>query len=300
MEKQNVRMLTETVIDFISNLEKDFGVSVSRKGKMIIINNIKGGVGKSAIAKTLARFLELCNFRVLLIDADSSGNSSSLFVPEENQDESNKFSNIYEGKTVRPYSVSENLDVLVGSNELWNVETLLSIKSANVKLFRSWIFKNNIRDFYDFIIVDTHNGKGQLNKSIYYATNDDLVLGVSEPSIDSYGGLIKLQDYLEEIKNEYTDEETGYCPLKYNFGFIANKVPNVGKTSKEFMSVATNDNGYIGAIQDRNIFDDAAALRKTIFDLTEESYYNRLDMNFKPFFLHTLEVLKSIVDQAVV
>lgn len=50
--------------------------------KVISISNIKGGVGKSSTAATLAAMLAKKGHRVLVIDSDPQTNLTMCFLPE--------------------------------------------------------------------------------------------------------------------------------------------------------------------------------------------------------------------------
>ena len=97
--------------------------------KVVTITSLKGGVGKSAIATLLADYLAYYG-RVLLIDANRQGDTTKRFVYQENEkgevvnisSEENLFENIFRKKPVVPLTVKENLDLLVATKSLKEVE----------------------------------------------------------------------------------------------------------------------------------------------------------------------------------
>lgn len=289
---EDVKLITRTVLDFI----KTFNVELVEveSGKVLVVNNLKGGVGKTMVSTLLAHFLSMCGFRVLLVDSDSLGSASKRFVPMDEIEEANKTSNIFRGKPVQPYAVSDTLDVLVGTNDLEEVETEISLQQKKMKLFRSWKFKNKLSELYDFIIVDTHNNKGWINQAMYYSA--DYVLGVTEPSVDSFTGILDLEDFLVDFEEDNIDEETGVKKVDFTYKFVFNKVPqNKNITTKTaFVRENEADERYLGSFQDRNIFDEAPLFGSSIFDLTEEKKYNRTDTSYREFFIETMELLKVI------
>ena len=97
--------------------------------KIVTITSLKGGVGKSAIATLLADYLAY-HGRVLLIDANRQGDTTKRFVYQENEEgeivnissEENLFENIFRKKPVVPLTVKDNLDLLVATKSLKEVE----------------------------------------------------------------------------------------------------------------------------------------------------------------------------------
>lgn len=126
--------------------------------------NLKGGVGKTTLSVQFARFLALHKKKVLLVDADSQGNASSLLIPESTGEEDKSFATLgikcttaYElfseecGEIV-PFKTASDVDIIPSEVADANL-VRCSFKSMEASLH---VAKNirKIEDEYDFIIFD--------------------------------------------------------------------------------------------------------------------------------------------------
>lgn len=113
--------------------------------------NYKGGVGKSTIIDMLAKYLNKLKLRVLLIDSDGQNSTTFHFVQDEEQLEGKSLHKVFANNDIRGNIVktSEGID-LIPSSFLLNDFRYLP-KNRLSQLFQ----KSNIRDDYDFILIDT-------------------------------------------------------------------------------------------------------------------------------------------------
>jgi len=264
--------------------------------KTITVGIKKGGVGKSAVARILADFLALSG-KVCLIDGDESSNTTKRTNVDRLNNQQAELENIFKNRKVEPVNIQENLDLVLGTASLEEVNVELASKFNNTIKFLAYLNKENTFDDYDYIVIDTRNDTNIITNNMIVAS--DLVLGVCDTCADSYDEWLNLMDHVEMLRetvvNGLTDEPYVHAKVKY----IGNKVSPKTNVSKQFKEVMEEDEDCLGYIEDRSVFDEAILLRKSVLDYI----VNKPNQNesYKKFVANTLELLeniKNIVDES--
>ena len=172
-------------------------------GKIVSIANQKGGVGKTTTAINLSTVLAKKNKKVLLIDADPQGNATSGFGISRDQ----QFS-IYDvliedieiENTLQSTQI-KNLDICPSDINLAGAEVQLATEEG--REYKLKIKLDEIRDEYDFIIIDCPPSLGLITLNAFTASNSILIPVQCEYyALEGLGQLINTINLVREHTNK--------------------------------------------------------------------------------------------------
>ena len=166
-------------------------------GRTIAIANQKGGVGKSTTAINLSSCLGEMGQKVLTIDMDPQGNTTSGMGVEKNEVENT----IYE--LLLGESKLEDCIIPLNFDNLSLIPSNVNLAGAEIELIgvedKEFILKNaidQVRDQYDFIIIDCPPSLNML--TINAMTTADTVLVPIQCEYYALEGLSQLMHTIEE------------------------------------------------------------------------------------------------------
>ncbi|EMF0536480.1 ParA family protein [Enterococcus hirae] len=255
--------------------------------KYLVVNNKKGGTGKTSISCMLAMYLSKFG-KTCMIDSDESGNATKRFV-SASQEEA-KLSHLFRKQEVFPMTVRDNLDLVCGTPELEQVNTELVSRINNTLVFASYLRQYKTFERYEYVVIDTRNDSNLITNNMLVVS--DLVLGVSDPSSDGFEALMNLEEHVSFLAGELRDLFTGESYVQSSVVFVGNKVAHNTDVSRKFKQVMKEMPQFLGYFQDRTAFDEAGLQRKTVLDLFDEAKYQK--ENYRVFRQETIQVLEAI------
>lgn len=144
--------------------------------KIIAVANQKGGVGKTTTSVNLAACLAKAGKKVLLIDVDPQGNSSSGLGIDKRRVEKTVYDCLINEESMENVAIStqyENLDICPSNLDLSGAEVeLISVMGRENRLKQSL---EGVKDKYDFILIDTPPSLGLITINTLTAANSVLI-----------------------------------------------------------------------------------------------------------------------------
>ena len=145
-------------------------------GKVVSIANQKGGVGKTTTSINLSTILAKKGKKVLMIDADPQGNASSGVGIDREEIELSVYDiliNDVQIKDVVKKTNIKNLDICPSNINLAGAEVeLVSVISREQRLKEKL---EDIKEHYDFIIIDCPPSLGLITLNAFTASNSVLI-----------------------------------------------------------------------------------------------------------------------------
>ena len=216
--------------------------------KKICIFNQKGGVGKTTTNINLCAFLAMQGYKVLTIDIDPQGNTTSGLGLDKRNLEVSMYdvltNNASLGQVIIKSELIPNLYIAPSTMELAGAEVeIIGIKDRETILLREI---SKIKDQYDFIFIDCPPSLGVLTINALTAVDSVLIPiqcefyaleGVGQlintiqlvkkslnKSLDIEGVLMTMYDYRTNLSNEVYDEAKKFFNDKVYDATIARNI----------------------------------------------------------------------------
>ena len=168
-------------------------------GKVIAIANQKGGVGKTTTAVNLAACLAKTGKKVLLVDIDPQGNSTSGLGIDKRRFEKTVYDCLINEEKMENVSVNtdyENLSVCPSNLDLSGAEIeLISVMGRENRLKESLL---SAREIFDYIIIDAPPSLGLI--TINTLTAADSVIIPVQCEFYALEGVSQLIETIKRIK----------------------------------------------------------------------------------------------------
>ncbi len=146
-------------------------------GKIVAISNQKGGVGKTTTAINLSSGLSYVGKKVLLVDFDPQGNASQGLLAIERKGQPTVYNVMLDNFPIRSAIVHKDaprIDILPANISLAGADLEMDkMERGKEQVLRSKI--NEIKDEYDYIIIDCPPSLGLLNTNALTAADSVLI-----------------------------------------------------------------------------------------------------------------------------
>ena len=173
--------------------------------KVIAVFNQKGGVGKTTTNVNLTASLGTMGKKILVLDLDPQGNTTSGYGIEKYEVERTIYDVIIDGVDISETILKtefENIDIVSSDTDLAGCEIELTSRES-----REYILKNSIdkvRDNYDYIFIDCPPSLGML--TINSLTAVDSVLIPIQCEYYALEGVSQLMGTIKLVKSRLNPE----------------------------------------------------------------------------------------------
>ena len=240
--------------------------------KIVAVFNQKGGVGKTTTNINLTTALSMEGYRILVIDIDPQGNTSSGFGIEKSNLERSVYNGIIHGDDLKQIILTtsyENLHILPSHQDLAGAEIeLINLPQRELRL-KSCI--ENVKVYYDYIFIDCPPSLGLLTINALAMANSVLIPiqcefyaleGVSQlmntislvkqglnSELEIEGVLMTMFDSRTNLSNQVVDEVVDYFKDKVYETMIPRNIrlaeaPSYGQTIFEYANSSKGAKAY--------------------------------------------------------
>lgn len=201
--------------------------------RVIAITNQKGGVGKTTTAINLGAALAVSDVKVLLIDADPQGNTTSGLGIQKTSGLNTIYDVLIDGKAIEEvtcHTAMEGLDILPADKNLVGVNLQLTGVDERESILRKQL--DRIRDKYQFILIDCPPALDLLTLNALMAA--DAVLVPIQCEFFALEGVSELMDTIDRIRDSFAHPLTIEGILLTMFDDRTNLARQVAADLREF------------------------------------------------------------------
>ncbi|NTW71840.1 MAG: ParA family protein [Eubacteriaceae bacterium] len=144
--------------------------------RIVSVFNQKGGVGKTTTNINLSTYINFLGKKVLVIDADPQGNTTSGFGLNKEESEYSLYDGIINGVALKEIKLEtrfKNLDIIPSKPELAGAEIeLASMEGREIRLKN---FLESEAVYYDFVFIDCPPSLGLISLNALAASDSVLI-----------------------------------------------------------------------------------------------------------------------------
>ena len=171
-------------------------------GKIIAVANQKGGVGKSTTVINIAAYLGSRDFRVLCVDSDPQGNTTTGFGIKKKSVPASTY-DVITGKTRIQEAIIQtefkNVSVVPATEDLAGCELELAQNENRVNRLKMQLL--TCKDDFDYIFIDCPPALGTITINGIVACDSVIVPMLAE--FYALEGLSQLVNTIKIVKNNY-------------------------------------------------------------------------------------------------
>lgn len=239
-------------------------------GKIISIFNQKGGVGKTTTSINLAAGLGKLGKKILLLDLDPQGNSTSGLGIDKREIENQMYDVLTNEVSIKDgiyKTTAENVEIIPSNNDLAGLEIELATQQGWQKTLESVI--TQVQDDYDFLFIDCPPSLGILSIIGLVASNSVMIPiqceyyaleGVSQlfetielvrrgfnPNLDIEGVVLSMFDGRTNLSIQVVDEVKAFFKGKVYVNIIPRNV-RLAEAPSHGLSIMDYDDKSKGSI----------------------------------------------------
>ncbi len=274
--------------------------------KVISFVGIKGGIGKTSLAKEFIEKLKRelrqrgSEKKILALDLDHQCNLTQAHGLYESE---GTVVNIFKRQgDVVIHHIDEQLDMIAGAMDLDVIESELETKTFKDMLLYMWLDKNYDdvdAEQYEYVVIDCRPDFSIATRNAVAIS--DMLLSPIIPSQYSLDSRQNLETRLQMYADENIDYKTGESNIDAELYFLGNMIKHNTLASKELVQQLENDSKVLGFVPYKELFiratiaDSENGVQPSVYDLIEKDEYNGIRLTDHRHFLYELDGVLSKV-----